>query len=87
MPFDWCDLVPTAYGACTYSASIVPKKRFSDGGRYMVDQTVIDDVLKAADDVRARLPELTSVPCGFTVFDSLDEAMQKHFLEYGKHTR
>jgi len=53
----------------------------------MVDQTVTDEVLKAADDVRARLPELTSVPCGFTVFDSLDEAMQKHFLEYGKHTR
>ena len=51
----------------------------------MVDQTVIDDVLKAADEVRARLPELTSVPCGFTVFDSLDEAMRKHLLEYGKN--
>ena len=53
----------------------------------MTDQTVIDDVLKAADEVQSRLPahELTSVPCGFTVFDALDEAMRKHLLEYGKN--
>ena len=50
----------------------------------MTDPTVIDDVLKAADEVRARLPE--HQPKQFTVFDSLDEAMRKHFLEYGKHS-
>ena len=53
----------------------------------MVDQTVIDDVLKAADEVRARLPEHEPVEPvrGFTVFDSLPDAMRKHLLEYGKN--
>ena len=50
----------------------------------MTEQTVVDDVLKAADEVRARLPE--STPKQFTVFDSLDEAMRKHLLEYGKNS-
>ena len=39
-------------------------------------------VIEAADDVRSRLPES---PRQFTVFDSLDEAMRKHLLEYGKN--
>ena len=51
----------------------------------MVDQTVIDDVLKAADDVRARLP-VGEPARGFTVFDSLDDAMRKHLLELAKKT-
>ena len=52
----------------------------------MTEQTVVDDVLKAADEVRARLPELAQSPRQFTVFDSLDEAMRKHLLEYGKNS-
>ena len=52
----------------------------------MVDQTVMDDVLKAADDVRARLPEPHEPARGFTVFDSLDDAMRKHLLELAKNT-
>jgi len=54
----------------------------------MVDQTVMDDVLKAADDVRARLPvgEPDEPLRGFTVFDSLDDAMRKHMLELAKNS-
>jgi len=54
----------------------------------MVDQTVTSEVLKAADDVRARLPvgEPHEPERGFTVFDSLDDAMRKHMLELAKNT-
>ena len=52
----------------------------------MTEQTVVDDVLKAADDVRARLPEPHEPARGFTVFDSLDDAMRKHLLELAKKT-
>ena len=47
---------------------------------------MVDDVLKAADDVRARLPVGDEPARGFTVFDSLDDAMRKHLLEYGKNS-
>jgi len=59
-----------------------------NGGRYTVDQTVTSEVLKAADDVRARLPvgEPHEPERGFTVFDSLDDAMRKHMLELAKNT-
>ena len=52
----------------------------------MTEQTVMDEVLKAADDVRARLPEPHEPARGFTVFDSLDDAMRKHLLELAKNT-
>ena len=52
----------------------------------MVDKTVVDDVLKAADDVRARLPEPHEPLRGFTVFDSLDDAMREHLLELAKNS-
>ena len=85
----------------------------------MVDQTVMDEVLKAADAMNARLEHPVSfgerdqtlerfeavgsapIPVntravepvllgerhhGFTVFDSLDDAMRKHLLELAKKT-
>ena len=49
-----------------------------------MDIETVNEVIRAADIVAARLPQ-AEPPRQFTVFDSLDEAMRKHFLEYGKN--
>jgi len=53
----------------------------------MTDVTVIDEVLEAADEVRARLPEheTPSVLRGFAVVDHLDDRTKAALLELAKH--